>query len=263
MKSKRETYRIANWNLERPKAGTKKTKLAFEQIKKINADILVLTETSDGINLAPDYNAVKSISFEQNPTEQWITIWTKWRIKSRIETFDNKRTACAIIASPFGDLIVYGTIIPYHMAGVKGNRYAFSGYKVWELHTEDIIRQSEDWRRIKAKYGSTPFFVIGDFNQTRDGLPKGYGTINGRAVLTNQLKENGLRCVTETDFAKTEQLNLDKKKGKIRRNIDHICVSSNWLNSIQHYTIGAWDHFNEEGYYMSDHNGVYMDFDLK
>jgi len=237
--------------------------LVLERIKKINADVLVLTETSNAINLESDYYAVKSVPFERNPTEQWTTIWSKWRIKSRIKTFDDKRTACALIDSPFGDLIVYGTIFPYHMAGVRGNRYAFSGYKAWELHVEDIFRQSEDWRRIKAKYSSTTFFVIGDFNQTRDGLPKGYGTKTGRAVLTKQLKENGLSCVTEIDFAKTKQLNLDIKKKKIRRNIDHICVSSEWLNTLNQYSIGAWDHFNEEGYYLSDHNGVFMDFDFK
>ncbi len=74
---KEKTYRIANWNLERPKKGTKKTKLALEQIKIINADILLLTETSDAINLEPIYKSVKSIPFDRNPNEQWITIWSK------------------------------------------------------------------------------------------------------------------------------------------------------------------------------------------
>ena len=257
-----ETYRIANWNLERPKKGTNKTKLALEQIENINADIFLLTETSDAINLQPDYEAIKSIPFDRNPNEQWITIWSKWKIEKQIETFDNKRTACALINAPFGELIIYGTIIPYHMAGVSGNRYEFSGYKVWELHEEDIIRQSNDWKKIQSKNKNIPFFVIGDFNQTRDGLPKGYGTIKGRELLTQKLNETKLSCVTEIDFSKTKQLNIDIKKGKVRRNVDHICVSSDWLNSLKTYEVGAWDNFNRNGNYMSDHNGVYLDFEL-
>ena len=254
-------YRIANWNLERPKKGTKKTKLAHEQIERINADILLLTETSDAINLEPIYKSVKSVPFDRNPNEQWITIWSKWKIEKQFKTFDNKRTICALIKSPIGSLIIYGTIIPYHMAGVSGKRYDFSGYKPWELHEEDIIRQSDDWKKIQSENKNTPFFVIGDFNQTRDDLPKGYGTINGRELLTKKLKETDLSCVTEIDFSKTKQLSIDFKKGKVRRNIDHICVSSNWLQTLNNYEVGAWDNFDKNGNYMSDHNGVFLDFE--
>jgi len=76
-----EVYKIANWNLERPKIGTKKTKLTLEQIGEINADIFVFTETSEAINLEPIYKSAKSIPFDKNPDEQWITIWSKWEIK--------------------------------------------------------------------------------------------------------------------------------------------------------------------------------------
>lgn len=256
-----KTFKIANWNIERPKIGTKKTKLVIEQINKIDADILLLTETSNAINLEPVYNSVKSVPFDKNPDEQWVTIWSKWEIEKQIETFDNKRTTCALIKAPFGDLIIYGTIIPYHMAGVMGNRYEFSGYKAWELHEEDIIRQSDDWKKIQSDNNDIPFLVIGDFNQTRDNLPKGYGTISGRELLTNKLKETELTCITEIDFSKTKQLSIDTKNGKVRRNIDHICVPTNWLNSLKTYNIGAWDNFDKNGNYMSDHNGVYLEFE--
>lgn len=101
------------------------------------------------------------------------------------------------------------------MAGVKGNRYDYEGYKIWELHEEDIIRQSNDWKKIQSEHKNIPFLVIGDFNQTRDNLPKGYGTIKGRELLTRKLNETKLECVTEIDYAKTKQLSFDKKKGKI------------------------------------------------
>lgn len=41
----------------------------YYQIKKINADILLLTETSDAINLEPEYHSVKSIPYDRNPDE--------------------------------------------------------------------------------------------------------------------------------------------------------------------------------------------------
>ncbi len=257
-----EVYKIANWNLERPKKGTNKTNLALKKISEINADIFVFTETSEAINLEPIYKSVKSIPFDKNPNEQWIAIWSKWEIKKEIKTFDNKRTTCGLIKTPFGDLIIYGTIIPYHMAGVSGNRYEFSGYKPWELHEEDIIRQSNDWKIIQSKNRDIPFLVIGDFNQTRDELPKGYGTKNGRELLTKKLKETKLNCLTGIDFSKTKQLSIDAKKGKVRRNIDHICVSANWLDSLKNYRIGAWNNFDKNGTYMSDHNGVYFEFEI-
>ena len=42
-------YKIATWNVERPKKGTEKTALVMEKIKEINADILVLTESAVSI----------------------------------------------------------------------------------------------------------------------------------------------------------------------------------------------------------------------
>lgn len=258
-----DTFRIANWNLERPKHGSKKTELALEKINSIDADILILTETSDAINLEPKYMSVVSDSFARTPNEQWITIWSKWYVKEQIDTFDPKRTTCALIDSPFGDLIVYGTIIPYHMAGVSGERYEFSGYKPWQLHEEDIVRQSEDWKKIISDNPKVPFVLAGDFNQTRDNLTYGYGTKTGRSLLTQKLKELGLSCLTGIDFSETGQLSIDKKKGKVRRNIDHICVSSDWLTKLKKHEVGAWDHFDDTGFYLSDHNGVFLDFETK
>lgn len=253
-------YRIATWNVERPKPGTKKTKLALNKIKEINADVLVLTETSNSINLSPEYSAIKSIPFERSPQEQWVTIWSKWEIVKAIETFDPKRTACALIKAPFGELIIYGTIIPYHMAGVSGIRYEQKGYKAWQFHYEDIGSQSADWEKIRSHYPNAHLLVIGDFNQTRDELPKGYGTNIGREILTKELIKNNLSCLTGLDFGKLQKLSPHPKTGIIRRNIDHICISNDLLNSLKELEVHAWNNFTLEGLAMSDHNGVYIDF---
>lgn len=126
-------YRIANWNIERPKSNTQKTRLVLEKIYSLNAAILVLTETSNAVNIA-GYASVLSTPFIRNPDENWVAIWSRWNIIEQIDTFDKNRTACALINAPFGRIIIYGTIIPYHMAGVSGKRYEKEGYKAWQYH---------------------------------------------------------------------------------------------------------------------------------
>ena len=117
-------YKIATWNVERPKKGTEKTALVMEKIKEVNADILVLTESAISISLTELYPfSVHSLAYERTPEEHWVFIFSKWKITKQIETFDNFRTACAVVETPFGKVIVFGTIIPYHQAGVSGVRY--------------------------------------------------------------------------------------------------------------------------------------------
>lgn len=252
-------YKIATWNVERPKKGTQKTALAIAKIQEVNADILVLTENANGLSLTDLYPfSVHSLPFERTPQEHWVSIFSKWEISEQIQTFDNCRTACAVIKAPFGEIAVFGTIIPYHQAGVSGVRYGNLGYKQWEYHEKDLHQQAKNWKRI-AEETQMPLWVIGDFNQSR-GNHQGYGTEKVRQLLTDYLNQLHLTCLTEGDFSSF--LHPDPIKKKIRHNIDHICVSKAFLRKVRQYQVGAWDHFNEEGKYMSDHNGVYVSFEL-
>ncbi len=266
VKEEQKKYRIANWNLERPVKSTKKLTLAIEKIQEINPDIIILTETSSLVDLGPKYSVSQTQEYNDLPNEQWAAIWSKWPIEKEIKTFDSNRTTCALIQAPFGKLIVYATIIPYHNAGVfDGGKYGYApkAYKAWQMHKENIILQSADWLKILADNPNIPLCVAGDFNQTRDGNKGGYGTIDCRNLLTQALEICNLRCVTEEDFGKNGKLHKDPKKGYPRRNIDHICISNSLLDKLNNIYIGAWDHFTENGKYMSDHNGVFIDFNLK
>lgn len=155
------------------------------------------------------------------------------------------------------EILVYGTIIPYHQAGVFGARYGNLGYKSWEYHEKDLYSQSKNWREL-MEIEKLPLIVIGDFNQTRNN--KGYGTSKVRRILTDLLEDLSLKCVTEIDFSEN-YLTEDPKKGKTRNNIDHICISKDLLDRMRSYEVGAWDHFTNQGKYMSDHNGVYFEFE--
>lgn len=131
------------------------------------------------------------------------------------------------------------------------------------MHNENILLQSADWLQISGEYPGIPLCVAGDFNQTRDGKKGGYGTIDCRNLLTQALEICDLCCITEEDFGENGKLQPDPKKGYPRRNIDHICISNSFHENLSSISIGAWDHFTDEGTYMTDHNGVYLDFSTK
>ena len=131
-----------------------------------------------------------------------------------------------------------------------------------KMHKEDIVIQGKNWQKIISQHTDILFFVIEDYNQTRYSLPKGYGTKEGRQILSQQLDDNDLTCVTGIDFAATNQLNEAPKKKKVRRNIEHISVSKKWLNNLRTYKINARDNFTEDSYFTSDHNGVLIEFKL-
>jgi hypothetical protein len=247
--------KIANWNIERPKLNTTKTKLVLNKINEINADIFVLTETSNAINLSnifPYY--VSTDSYSRTPDEQWVTIWSKYPIIQKFITNDNYRTVSAKISTPIGNTIIYGTIIPYHMAGVKGIRYGNLNYKPWQFHLEDINKQSLDWTNIINSNQDCFFILVGDFNQTR-GINNGYGTTEARNLLSNKLSNLDLECLTIQNNIDS-YLSIAPNKYEKRKNIDHICVSKKMINIYNKIDVIAWNHFTEQGKFMSDHNGV-------
>jgi len=257
--TKQYQYRIANWNVERPQKLNQKSNLAIETINELNADVIVLTETSNVIQLNNYKYISKTKEYDVYPNEQSAVIYSKWEIEKEI--ISTQSEVAALIRAPFGKIIVYATIISYHMSGVNDNgKFYKRNYKAWERHKEEIELSNKDWKYINSLYPDIPLLILGDFNQTRDGYKRGYGTEECRQLLSDKLFDNQLTCITEEDFSLTNKLSPDPKKNTTRRNIDHICVSNKWLENLDSYYIGAWDHFNEDGYYISDHNGVYMDF---
>jgi hypothetical protein len=52
------------------------------------------------------------------------------------------------------------------------------------------------------------------------------------------------------------------KTGRIRNNIDHICISNSMIEKMKDYRVAVWNHFTGEDRYMSDHNGVFFEFEI-
>lgn len=246
---------IATWNLDHA-SRTRSQRLIDSQIAKIEdikADIVVLTETTDKVDLSNGGFTCVTPHKKNTYDKYWSTIWSKLPITHPIDCDDNETAVCAQIETPSGALIVYGTIIPYHAyKGLSGK----SGK--WAEHEKSIVDHGNDWRTIQDKFPGVPFIVAGDFNQTRDGS-KAYCPPNGIELLAEQLIRNNLTCITEEDFGANGKLKPDpKRKGRYRHNVDHICVSK---SGIQVRDVGVWDHFDENTYW-SDHNGVYAELSL-
>jgi endonuclease/exonuclease/phosphatase family metal-dependent hydrolase len=251
--------RIATWNLDHASNSSRPIDAQIAQITKlVKADILVLTETCDQVDLhAYGYKCV-SPHRKNKYGKYWSTIWSKLPITHQIDCYDNETAVCAQITTPSGDLIIYGTIITWQNdPGSDPSKKS----PPWAEHEKSIIDHGADWRAIQDKdqYRGIPFIVMGDFNQTRDGASRGYRSPNGIQLLNSQLDRNQLQCITEEDFGAQGKLTPDpENKGLYRHNVDHICVTRSRF-TVDH--VGAWDHFSEKTYW-SDHNGVYAELSL-
>jgi len=177
-----------------------------------------------------------------------------------IPTHDGETAVCVEIESPLGDLIVYGTIIPYQHAATRGTSYRSGGVDVtdkkgWELHYESIQRHEVDLVSLAERFPEHHLCFGGDCNQSRDGhvWPWGrqwYGTHHGRELLSNCLGRSGLSCVTDLDFTETGRL-------PSKSSVDHLCVSSGLVDQVIHVDVWQPDCVNNMP--VSDHNGVYVD----
>jgi hypothetical protein len=243
------TFRVATWNLDHASKRSRPVLEQVEKIKAIKADIWVLTETCDRVDLsAADYQC-KTPRLRNKYNNFWTTVWARnsFELGEQLDSCDDGTVTCVRVHTPGGWLVVYGTILTWKMDPGAG------ASKPWEEHHKDIAVQGADWARLKSQH-SEPLIVAGDFNQTRDKSRR-YCSDVSIDMLTKQLKTNKLECVTEEDFGREGHLGADPKKGYYRHNVDHICVPT---HSFRVVGIGVWDHFVGDQY-LSDHNGVFVD----
>jgi endonuclease/exonuclease/phosphatase family metal-dependent hydrolase len=249
-------FRIATWNIDHPKRANRLSE-QLKQMAEISADIIVLTETSPEADISHmGYEGMSSPPYPVGKQERNTSaIWSIWPIESKISTDDDENSTCAKIKSPFGSLLVYGTILTYH-----GDKGLDNNSKAWVEHDKEIDRQGVDWLRIQGLFPHVPLIVAGDFNQARDTVGT-YHSPKGIALLDEQLRRNNLFCLTDEDFGAMGKLNVSpwSKTGAYRHNIDHICVTRGRFEVQQ---VGAWDNFTSSQE-LTDHNGVFVDLAVR
>jgi exonuclease III len=202
--------RIATWNLER--LIKKKNQQILEKLDEINADILVLTETSSKIQLE-NYNLISTEplpnffdNIKYDNGENRVSIFTKYKILTQYKTFDNYTTVCADIETPNGRLTVYGSII-----GVLGNRQP--------RFDNDLNGHLTDFEKIIS---SNMVCIAGDLNVMFSGRP--WPSKRAKDTLLNAF----------------DKYNLTNTTSQIDANVDHIILSNEFLRD-KNIHIETWN----------------------
>lgn len=225
--------KIATWNLERLKH-KKNLNLIVDEIKRINADILILTEYDEQVVLDYPYQLATEFIAEEifkeeskvvyKPTERRVKLFSRYEIVQQFETCNKHTSLCAQLKTPKGNLTVYGTII-----GIFGNSH--------KKFNQDLALQIEDYKRLGK---DNNFCVAGDFNISfSDGH---YFTDHGRISLNNVFQE----------------LDMQISTASIQKNIDHIAISNQFLQNIIP-SRGCWNEDTKNAIPpLSDHMGVWI-----
>ncbi len=217
--------KIINWNVGRPSVN--KVKRITEKLIELNADIVVLTETSSVIDLGSSYNYFSTDFIEQDferqnlikykNSERRASIYSKYPISKTYTTYDKFTSICLDIDTPLGIITFYATII-----GVFGG--------LNPRFTNDLTSQVQDFEMlIKVKNAC----IIGDYNITTSG--RVYPSNIARETLDLVLQKHQLVNLTTS----------------IANNVDHISVSQELIQESQ-VTVEAWN-FDKK---LSDHIGI-------
>jgi endonuclease/exonuclease/phosphatase family metal-dependent hydrolase len=244
-----DRLRIATWNLERPSArpGRRRPR-QLERLSAVDADVWVLTETRVTFSPAPGYHGLHTPPHpprRPDEDERWVGIWSRWPLVPTEVPPDPSGAVSAIVDRPDGPFVVYGTVLPW--ANERGDD---GRARMWEVHHAEVVRQSTDWRDLRARLPELPLLVAGDFNQDRDGSGW-YGSRVGRELLTQGLAEASLVCVTSEDVVAA---------GKLDRNhlVDHVAISTDMLRDHD-VDVHCWEPTDPEGVALSDHPTVAVD----
>lgn len=235
--------RIGTWNLDRSGVrGRDRQRPQIEKLLQLDADVWILTETHAALAL-PGYTSLASAldTTFHKAGESCAAIWSRYPLK-KIETADPTSNSCAELESPFGPMLIYGTIITYHADGV------WEGLaKPWERHRQAVLEQTAEWRELRQRYPEHLFCVAGDFNMNLDGR-RWYGVKDAKENLLKGLEIAGLYCATCDDL-QAPPYSLS------RSTVNHICLSKD-LQATK--PVEVWEG-TVNGVQLSDHNGILVD----
>jgi hypothetical protein len=239
--------RIGTWNVEYA-ANSEKNRARLGILRDKPADIWILTETHDDLTLAPSHTAIHSLP---RPTGRqggrWVTIWSSFPIRDRLRVNDEERTVAALIDTPHGALIVYGTVLPWHSD--RGKHPIDTKVTNWSQHYRVINEQCAEWAALRRDHPSAALCVAGDLNLNLGG-PHWYGTARGRSAIYAAMDHNNLVCTTEYDQIPAECRLANPP-------IDHVLISKGLASNSR--VAEAWEGRQSDGTRLSDHNGLVVE----
>lgn len=234
--------RVGTWNVQYA-IGVEKNQRRLELLASQEAHIWVLTETNDDLDLSATHEALHSDQRYSVPGGRWTTIWTALRLIERLRTSDPRRCVAARLdAGDAGDVIVYGTVLPWN--GDFGPIRECPA-KGWEEFQRVVPLQGQEWQSLRMRFPDATLIVAGDLNQDLGGRHY-YGTEACRALLNSELSKANLVCLTTTDRFAVDVLQHPP--------IDHVCVRP---GRGRHFTseVHGWNNLID-GVVLSDHGGV-------
>jgi len=239
-------FRIATWNLDRPVIRRKsRTNERLAELQRHDADVWILTETDRELEL-PGYTMVATRRPDHPgyaDREAYAAVHSRWPMRPvELTAFDPCFGVCALIESPFGPLLVHGSIITYHNDGVADGKA-----KPWERHRESVREHGKAWRELRSRFPNHHLIVGGDFNQALADAGR-YRDKQATALLRAAFDGTNLRCLTDDDFT-MPPVRLS------RHSIDHIAVSETLLAKSTP-NVHVWEGVTPAGVSLSDHNGV-------
>ena len=221
-------------------------------MQAVDADVWILTETHVDHGPGDSYQSVHTPAFpERRPeSERWVGIWSKLPLRAIEKPAPSPRgTVAVVVDAPFGELIVYGCVIPWANEPELTNRDSAT---MWQAHAETIDQIDDDLRTIEDAHPGVPIVVAGDFNQDRDGSGW-YGTHAVRDQLTEVLARHDLACLTCDDVVASGLL-------ESQHLIDHICAST---SLAQNATMSCWEATDRDDVRLSDHPTVAVDLSAR
>lgn len=216
-----------------------------EYFAAIDADIWFLTETHEDVEPSEGFFSCFSGSPDRASREGecWVALWTRRPIEPLVSyASDSARCVGGRIAdSPMGELILYGTVLPWtsEWRGTPGG-----GGQAFEVA---LALQKEDWLRLNQDFPNATLIVAGDFNQ--DLAPwHYYGSKKKRSLLESALVEYNLIALTSRV---DDPIARDSPPMAC---IDHACISAgrDWVLD----STSRWPDAPEPVSTLSDHFGV-------
>ena len=241
--------KIATWNLRRLIAAPSlRAEIILAEMRRVDADIWVLTEAHDNIRPADCYESVASGTPDRTHSsgERWAMIWSRFPIGRAIATSDASRTVAVRVTPPRGaDLIVYGSVLPW-----LGSSWQEHPAKNGEAFKSALTAQRNDWENLKSANEDCELIVAGDLNQ--DLADKHfYGSKANRSLLGKALTACGLRAVAASS---ADPVPLHSPR---RSSVDHICVpigATRWSDA----PVGSWPETDWPPRDVSDHFGLFV-----
>ena len=244
-----EVLRVATWNLDGyGRRAAARLPRQTEILQSLEADVAVLTEVREGVHSPWGHqwwSAEGKLPYQ--PRDRAACISSRWP-GVPLPARDERLSVCVALAlpEPWRQVIVYGTVIPYGLDGVR-RRVATA----WEWHRKavrDVVADFQDLRR-DAALRDARLILAGDFNTCLDGSGW-YGDVQACQELLEGLESAGMSCHTLEDIRAT--------RDSWRANVDHVWSSSDLRPASP---LKIWCD-RKEPEMLSDLNGIAVDLIL-